>query len=485
MKNGLSVARFVPNAYLRNTSMAAQAACTIFIVLVKRSAPSGTNHSPFGIGSAQTSQVFTNSGSSATAYCYYSTQAAGVQVLGGTAATWGIMVLRVNSAASLDFYQSGGTPTNFNPSDGITTATSYNYGFNGVGSHGDFDIGEAIAYDSALSAADMNLIGDWLGTKLGDHLDGGELMTQPTPSSALATPSHSTLHNEYVDVKMFGAVGDGVADDTAAIQAAIEAAGSVGAAVTAGSGCVFFPKGKYLVSSTIDLNLDSSGNRGVQLIGPTPGTIADLLHGAKIVGSVNGALFARTTENHHTIVMRNLYIHNSHATGTTVSLNGLAPGTSGIYQCSLVGHTGLTFDADGTFPTVVENTQFQRAGALAGSSGITTKHHKAIINCDVVGFEIGIDADGVGVNVVGGRFENNVYGILVRGSGAGQVSGCTFEANDTAIRVGGAYGVLIAGNRAIGTATTVTTVGHSVDAYSIGASTGVHFVANTTLGSVL
>ena len=52
---------------------------------------------------------------------------------------------------------------------------------------------------------------------------------------------------EFVSVKDFGAVGDGVTDDTAAIQAAIDAV------VTAGGGKVFVPRGKYLVSSTIDL----------------------------------------------------------------------------------------------------------------------------------------------------------------------------------------------------------------------------------------
>lgn len=48
---------------------------------------------------------------------------------------------------------------------------------------------------------------------------------------------------ESVSVKDFGAVGDGVADDTAAIQAAMNAC--------AAGGYVHFPKGTYLVTSTI------------------------------------------------------------------------------------------------------------------------------------------------------------------------------------------------------------------------------------------
>lgn len=49
----------------------------------------------------------------------------------------------------------------------------------------------------------------------------------------------------YFNVKDYGALGNGVADDTTAINAALAAC------VAAGGGRVYFPKGRYLVSSTI------------------------------------------------------------------------------------------------------------------------------------------------------------------------------------------------------------------------------------------
>jgi hypothetical protein len=52
---------------------------------------------------------------------------------------------------------------------------------------------------------------------------------------------------EFVSVKDFGAVGDGVADDTAAIQAAIDAVNA------AGGGNVLAPEGTYLCSSALTL----------------------------------------------------------------------------------------------------------------------------------------------------------------------------------------------------------------------------------------
>ncbi|MFD0717599.1 glycosyl hydrolase family 28-related protein [Paenibacillus sp. GCM10027626] len=64
---------------------------------------------------------------------------------------------------------------------------------------------------------------------------------------------------DFFNVKDYGAKGDGVANDTAAIRAAINAAGVNG-------GVVFFPVGKFLISSTLVIN-----KPGVSLRGSSPG----------------------------------------------------------------------------------------------------------------------------------------------------------------------------------------------------------------------
>ena len=62
---------------------------------------------------------------------------------------------------------------------------------------------------------------------------------------------------DVVSVKDFGAVGDGVADDTVAIQAAINSIshttwqGSAAAMYTKGGGTVFFPTGRYRITQTL------------------------------------------------------------------------------------------------------------------------------------------------------------------------------------------------------------------------------------------
>jgi hypothetical protein len=72
-------------------------------------------------------------------------------------------------------------------------------------------------------------------------------------TGSVATNVEAKLQ-ETISVKDFGAVGDGVTDDTAAIQAAIDS-------LSAG-GVLTVPVGNYLVSSTITIS-----NNGVHLIG--------------------------------------------------------------------------------------------------------------------------------------------------------------------------------------------------------------------------
>lgn len=94
----------------------------------------------------------------------------------------------------------------------------------------------------------------------------------------------------YVNVKDFGALGDGVADDTAAIKAAIAAAGT---------GVVSFPRGTYLLASTIALTTavslvgegagaaDSPGSAltTIRYTGSTGEMLTYLqVYGAKVVG---------------------------------------------------------------------------------------------------------------------------------------------------------------------------------------------------------
>ena len=101
------------------------------------------------------------------------------------------------------------------------------------------------------------------------------VMVEYTPAGTGAVSSTvQTKLRESVSVKDFGAVGDGVTDDTAAIQAAI----------TAGAGkSVFFPSGKYKITATLNITLSST-----VLIGDSAGSGTNGQSGSSIINYGSG-----------------------------------------------------------------------------------------------------------------------------------------------------------------------------------------------------
>ena len=92
-----------------------------------------------------------------------------------------------------------------------------------------------------------------------------------TAAGAVAQTVQTKL-DQYVSVKDFGAVGDGVTDDTAAIQAALDASASV-----------YFPEGVYALSDQIELNsgqkLHGDGYESVLL---STGTNKNIVYGDNV-----------------------------------------------------------------------------------------------------------------------------------------------------------------------------------------------------------
>ena len=116
---------------------------------------------------------------------------------------------------------------------------------------------------------------------------------QPSGTGAVPTTVQAKLR-ESVSVKDFGAVGDGVTDDTAAIQAAITAAKiTINGSIV--NKAVIFPAGTYLVSSTItsDTNvvLVGSGRDATLIRRPftVAGTLISTTAGASI--EIDGMTF--------------------------------------------------------------------------------------------------------------------------------------------------------------------------------------------------
>lgn len=86
---------------------------------------------------------------------------------------------------------------------------------------------------------DAKLKGDRRG-----FMAGAGILALTPAASAQIVGEGPTDRSGHVSIRHFGAVGDGIADDTAAIQRAI-------AAVTGNGGIVAFPPGRYLITGTL------------------------------------------------------------------------------------------------------------------------------------------------------------------------------------------------------------------------------------------
>ena len=162
------------------------------------------------------------------------------------------------------------------------------------------------------------------------QIDASDAEFTQSGVGASATTVEAKLQ-EFVSVKDFGATGDGVTDDTTAIQACIDAV------ELAGGGTVFFPNGTYIVTSTLVVD-----EPGMKLVGESRGIIDPFNPTREPIGSViklgDHAMdsasdvilqLTYTDQSYSAIpkmgfVVRDLTIFGNRADGTGTSLNPTA-----------------------------------------------------------------------------------------------------------------------------------------------------------------
>jgi hypothetical protein len=127
---------------------------------------------------------------------------------------------------------------------------------------------------------------------------------------------------DIVNVRDFGATGNGTTDDTLSIQEAINSLGSNG-------GNVYIPPGNYLISSTIQIGNGSNS---------APSTI----NGICLIGVAAGASASEVTSHGGSVV----FTWGGASGGTMVSINGpiYGLGITGItLNCASLAATGILF----------------------------------------------------------------------------------------------------------------------------------------------
>jgi parallel beta-helix repeat protein len=177
----------------------------------------------------------------------------------------------------------------------------------------------------------------------GDALIG---FRQSNSAGLFADSIGSTVHKklqEFVSVKDFGAVGDGVTDDTVAIQNAIDAASAIDFGDESNT---------YLISATLDL---SAGNKWIHGTGATIDATGIVTGVDKIAMKAQGALSNTTT----------LLTANAFPTEYSVSVTSATGFAVGDWV--LIGSDG-TYSFYDSVSYLVEVGEFLRIRAISGTT---------------------------------------------------------------------------------------------------------------------
>lgn len=268
-----------------------------------------------------------------------------------------------------------------------------------------------------------------LGTGASTPTTAGHVLKVTGPGATAygainAADIEGAIGSIYLNVADYGATGDGVTNDTAAIQAAINAA--------ADNETVFFPSGRYIITASLTIP------EGVRLLGA--GSNPNWFNQSTIIEMTTASVDAITAGTY----MKDLGVEN-------LTLLGPGSGTGrGIYSSSSVHmrgvhvegfYDGVYLDASlgeppsSVFYNHIDQCWFmsnQRAGLLLH----TKTNNTTVSDTYFASADYGILADGgaYGLRILSSSFEvHGVTGISIDGTGAAQntsgvlISGCYFE----------------------------------------------------------
>jgi hypothetical protein len=232
---------------------------------------------------------------------------------------------------------------------------------------------------------------------------------------------------DYINVKRFGAVGNRTADDTDAIQAAVDWTSGFN------RGTIYFPRGIYRITSSInfnrrDLNIRFRGEPG-----------------AKIIGNFNDFLFKRRPNSKdggfHSVEY--LQLINRHARGRGIAFHNCARGK--IANCYISAWRGV--EAYSSQSMLVDScTIIGPAGR--SSVGIVAGDATTIISTRISEYDHGIRHQKKGLLVYGGRMEANTTAVVVGMDETGNdtrstgfnIAGVSIVSNRTGIHVASGAG---------------------------------------------
>lgn len=269
------------------------------------------------------------------------------------------------------------------------------------------EISETSATSFTLNTSSMIKTGDRLSVRIderltsSDILGAGSVTYTPAGSGAVTTTADAKL-KESVSVKDFGAVGDGVTDDSAAIQAALDVHDNVVA-----------PPGNFKLNSTVYVKSRGKTFLGAG-VGETTFTVAAGVEGI-VVGND-----ATSSETNHDMTVGDFKITGG-AYGLTVGGNGTGPKAM-LGEIRNIQITGAT--TSGLRLISPQGTAFHNVDCEANAIGMIGEDLQAVTNSQFFNC----------------RFYNNTsHGVHLKSGWGVRFYGCGFESN-------GGWGALLEKN---------------------------------------
>jgi hypothetical protein len=232
---------------------------------------------------------------------------------------------------------------------------------------------------------------------------------------ALTKATYSMINGQYINAADYGAVGDGVTNDTAALNAAYAAAAT-------SKLNLYIPPGDFVFTSQLvwDKKVNVFGNRGLSNLrkqGNFDGIlITDLAEGCtfdsfRVLGLAGNGGSGIVLRGASYVTIQNLQVSSHAGSGIYVD-NTLATGTIGTFKCSFVN---LILSANGSSGIALDGTG---PGTLGDPTNVCNTCYFENLNCvgNAFGFrQFGNDQAGyhygVGINC-----ENNTnQGMIIEG----------------------------------------------------------------------
>lgn len=212
----------------------------------------------------------------------------------------------------------------------------------------------------------------------------------------------------YVTPQDYGAVGDGVNDDTTAIQAALNAVATNGSTV-------FFPPGIYLITASLVVN-----NSGTIIMGSGWGSQIRYDGSVVTAGAVNAPASTKR------VFMRDIRISQTNAShvGTAIDASNFVNGVLERLLIDSGGNVGVApligvqMNASTCHYNVIRECRISYGGATSrGISIIGTSHSNTVQDCRLL--PIGDDVNSAGVYVTNAHSTTLIHPDVESGAGNG------------------------------------------------------------------